>query len=92
VVPAAGADGSPARLVGELHITIDVLRRLVAQAGIQRRSPQVPSARWRRLATDRRLTERADQRGFADLGAWLADLDTSVREQLFNVAIQQADA
>jgi len=39
---------------GELHTTIDVVRRLVDLAGIQRSSPKVCSARQRRRATDQR--------------------------------------
>jgi hypothetical protein len=51
-------DASLVQLAGELHTTIDVIRRLIDQAGIQRSSPKVRSGRQRRLATDRRLTER----------------------------------
>jgi len=66
-------DASLVQLAGELHTTIDVIRRLIDQAGIQRSSPKVRSARQRRLATDRRLTERAAQLGFASLQAYLVD-------------------
>ncbi len=66
-------DASLTQLAGELRTTIDVIRRLVHEAGIHRSSPKVRSARQRRLATDQRLTERAAQLGFADLGAYLVD-------------------
>ncbi len=52
---------------------MDVIRRLIGEAGIQRGSPKVRSARQRRLATDWRLTERTAQLGFASLQAYLAD-------------------
>jgi AraC-like DNA-binding protein len=80
-------DASLAQLAGELHTTIDVVRRLIAQAGIQRSSPKVRSARQRRHATDQRLTERAGELGFADLGAYLAD---RVAEQAWTL-VQIAD-
>jgi hypothetical protein len=66
-------DASLAQLAGELHTTIDVVRRLIDEAGIHRFSPKARSARQRRRATDRHLTQRAAQLGFADLGAYLAD-------------------
>ena len=66
-------DASLAQLASELHTTIDVICRLIDQAGIQRSSPKVRSARQRRRATDQRLTERAMQLGFASLQAYLAD-------------------
>jgi hypothetical protein len=50
-----------------------VIRRLLAEAGIHRSPPKVRSACQRRLATDRRLTERAAWLGFAGLQAYLAD-------------------
>ncbi len=61
-----------AQLAGELDTTIDVVRRLLDQAGIQRSSWKVRSARQRRT-TDRRLTERAARLGFVSLHAYLAD-------------------
>ena len=79
-------DASLTRLAGELHTTIDVVRRLVAQAGIQRSSPKVRSARQGRRATDQRLTERAGQLGFADLGAYLVDRVTERVWTLVQVA------
>jgi len=66
-------DAGLTRLAGELHTTIDVIRRLIGEAGIHRSSPKVRSARQRRRAIDQRLTERAAELGFADLGAYLAD-------------------
>ncbi len=79
-------DASLAQLAGELHTTIDVIRRLVDQAGIQRSSPKVRSARQRRRATDQRLTERAMQLGFASLQAYLADCLTQRAWTLVQVA------
>jgi hypothetical protein len=64
---------SVAQLASELHTTIDVIRRLIDQAGMHRSPRTVLSACQRRLATDRHLTERAGQLGFADLEAYLAD-------------------
>jgi hypothetical protein len=66
-------DASLTQLASELHTTIDVTRRLLDQASIHRSSWKVRSARQRRRATDQRLTQRASQLGFADLGAYLAD-------------------
>jgi hypothetical protein len=66
-------DASLTQLAAELHTTIDVVRGLIDQAGIRRASPKVRSARFRRRTTDRRLTKRAGQLGFADLRAYLAD-------------------
>jgi hypothetical protein len=66
-------DASLTRLAGELQTTIDVIRRLIDQAGIHCSSPKVRSARQRRRATDQRLTIRAEQLGFASLQAYLAD-------------------
>jgi hypothetical protein len=51
-------DASLTRLAGELHTTIDVVRRLVDEAGVHRSSPKVRGGRQRRRATDQRLTER----------------------------------
>jgi transcriptional regulator of acetoin/glycerol metabolism len=66
-------DASLAQLAGELDTTIDVARRLLDQAGIQRSSWKVRSARQRRRTTDQRLKERAAQLGFVSLHAYLAD-------------------
>jgi len=66
-------DASLAQLAGELHTTIDVVRRLVDQAGIHRSPRPARSARHRRHATDQRLTKRGVQLGFASLQAYLAD-------------------
>jgi hypothetical protein len=63
-----------------------VIRRLIAQAGIHRASPKIRSARSRRRATDQRLTERAAQFGFADLGAYLTDRVTGRAWTLGQVA------
>jgi hypothetical protein len=80
-------DASLIQLAGELDATIDVVRRLVALAGIQRSSPKVRSARSRRRrATDQHLTERAAQLGFADLGAYLAGRVTQWAWTLVQVA------
>jgi hypothetical protein len=61
-------DASLTRLAGEPHTTIDVIRRLVAQASIHRSAPKVRSARQRRRATDQHLTELVAQRGLLTLG------------------------
>lgn len=66
-------DASLAQLAGELDTTIDVLRRLIVEAGIHRSTPKVRSARQRRRATDQPLTERAAQLGFPGVQAYLAD-------------------
>ncbi len=66
-------DASLTQLAGELHTTIDVIRRLIGQAGIHRSPRTVGSARRRHGTTDRRLTERAGQLGFSSLQAYLAD-------------------
>jgi DNA-binding NtrC family response regulator len=66
-------DASLTQLAAELHTTIDVIRRLIDQAGIHRSSAKVRSARQRRRTTDQRLTERAAQLGPATLQAYLAD-------------------
>jgi hypothetical protein len=46
-------DASLTWLAGELHTTIDVIRRLIDQASIHRSSPRVRGARQRRRATNR---------------------------------------
>jgi DNA-binding NtrC family response regulator len=79
-------DASLTQLASKLHTTIDVVRRLVDKAGIQRSSPKVRSARQRRRATDRRLNQRAGELGFADLGAYLADRVTQRAWPLSQVA------
>jgi hypothetical protein len=79
-------DASLTQLARELHTTIDVVRRLIDEAGIHRSSPKVRSARQRRRATDQRLTRRAGQLGFADLGAYLADRVTKRAWTLVQVA------
>jgi hypothetical protein len=79
-------DASLARLAGELHTTIDMLRRLIGQAGIHRASAKVRSARSRRLATDERLTERAAQLGFASLQAYLGNRVTDLAWSLRQIA------
>jgi hypothetical protein len=66
-------DVSLAQVVGELHTTIDAVRRLVDEAGIHRSSPKVRSARERRRGTDQHLTKRAGQLGFGSLEAYLID-------------------
>jgi len=79
-------DASLTQLAGELHSTIDVIRRLIEEAGIQRSSPKVRSARQRRRTTDQRLTKRATQLGFASLHAYLADRITQQGWKLTQVA------
>jgi transcriptional regulator of acetoin/glycerol metabolism len=74
-------DASLTQLASELHTTIDVVRRL-----IERSSAKVRSARQRRRATDRRLTERATQLGFASLQAYLADRVTQQAWTLTQIA------
>ncbi len=60
--------------------------RLIDQAGLQRSSPKVRSARSRRRATDQHLTQRAGQLGFADLAAYLADRITHRAWTLVQIA------
>jgi hypothetical protein len=79
-------DASLTQLAGELHTTRDVVCRLIRQAGIQRSSPKVRSARSRRRATDQHLTQRAGQLGFADLEAYLAERVTERAWTLVQVA------
>jgi hypothetical protein len=79
-------DASLTQLAAELHTGIGVIRRLIDEAGVHRSSPEVRSARQRRLATDRRLTDRAGQLGFANLGAYLADRVTQRTWTLVQVA------
>ena len=56
------------------------------EAGIHRSSPKVRSARQRRRTTDQRLSKRAAQLGFADLGAYLADRVTQRAWTLAQIA------
>jgi len=63
LVARSQSDASLTQLASELHTTIDVIRRLLAEAGIHRSSPKIRGARQRRRATDRRLTERAARLG-----------------------------
>jgi hypothetical protein len=86
LVARSQQDTSLTQLANELHTTISVIRRLIDEACIRRCSPRVRGARQRRRATDRRLTERAAQLGFADLGAYLADRVTRQRWLLTEVA------
>jgi hypothetical protein len=79
-------DASLAQLAGELDTTVDVVRRLLDQAGIHRSSPKVRSARQRRRTTDQRLTERAAQLGFVSLHAYLVDRVTRQGWPLTKVA------
>jgi DNA-binding NtrC family response regulator len=79
-------DASLTQLAGELHTTIDVIRRRIAQAGIHHASPKVRSARFRRRTTDRRLTARAARLGFASLQAYLLDRVTRQGWPLTKVA------
>jgi AraC-like DNA-binding protein len=81
-------DASLAQLAGELGTTIDVIRRLIGEAGIHRTLPKVRSARQRRRATDQRLTERAAQLGFASLHAYLADRVAEQEWKLIQVAAE----
>jgi len=64
---------SLAQLASELDTTVDVIGRLLDQAGIRRSPRPVRSAHQRRRATDQRLTERAAQLGFPNLQAYLTD-------------------
>jgi transcriptional regulator of acetoin/glycerol metabolism len=79
-------DASLAQLAGELDTTVDVIRRLIDEAGIHRSPRKVRSARRRRRATDQRLTERAAQLGFASLQAYLVDRVTRQAWPLAQVA------
>src|SRR6266540_4524008 len=79
-------DASLAQLAGELDTTIDVVRRLLNQAGIQRSPRMVRSARQRRRTTDQRLTQRAAQLGFVSLHAYLADRVTRQAWPLTQIA------
>jgi hypothetical protein len=85
-VAPSRSDASLTQLAGELHTTIDVIRRLIDQAGIHRSSPKVRSARQRRRATDQRLTQRAAQLGFPNLQAYLSDRVTRQAWPLAQVA------
>lgn len=67
VVRCQGDTSLMTQLAGELHTTIDVVRRLIVEAGIQRSSLKVCGARRRRRATDQQCTIRAEQLGFASL-------------------------
>jgi hypothetical protein len=79
-------DASLAQLADELDTTIDVVRRLLDQAGIQRSPRPVRSARRRRRTTDQGLTKRATQLGFASLQAYLADRVTQQAWPLTQIA------
>ncbi len=79
-------DASLAQLAGELDTTIDVVRRLVDQAGIRRSPRPARSARQRRRATDQHLTQRARQLGFASFQAYLVDRTTRQAWPLTQVA------
>lgn len=57
----------------ELGTTVPVIRRLLADAGINRPPQPVMTARHRRRSTDQRLAMRAAQLGFATLDGYLAD-------------------
>ena len=83
LVARSQQDASLAQLASELHTTIDVIHRLIDQAGIHRSPAKVRSARQRRRTTDRRLTERAAQLGFASLPAYLVD---RVRERAWTLS------
>jgi hypothetical protein len=79
-------DASLTQLAGELHTTTDVIRRLIAQAGIHRSSPKVRSALQRRRTTNQRLTQRAAQLRFASLQAYLIDRTTRQAWTLTQIA------
>ncbi len=79
-------DASLTQLAGELHTTIDVVRRLIDEAGIHRASPKARSTRSRRRATDQHLTQRAAGLGFASLQAYLIDRTTRQAWTLTQIA------
>jgi transcriptional regulator of acetoin/glycerol metabolism len=79
-------DASLTQLAGELHTTIDVVRRLLNQASIHRSPRPARSARQRRRTTDQRLTKHAAQLGFANLHAYLADRVTRQAWPLTQIA------
>jgi hypothetical protein len=64
---------SPAQLASELGTTTPVVRRLLGTAGITPSPRRVTAAHTRRATTDRQLTIRAAEPGFASLRACLAD-------------------
>jgi len=76
-------DADVAQLASELDTTIEVIGRLLAQAGHGRPPRPTHSAHQRRHATDQRLTSRAVQLGFTDLPAYLAD---RVAQQAWSLA------
>lgn len=65
-------DATLAQLADELDTTVEVIGRLLVQAGI-RRCPRPLRGAHQRRATEQRLTQRAAQLGFASLQAYLAD-------------------
>jgi len=66
-------DASLAQLASELDTHVEVVSRLLDQAGIRRSPRPARSTHQRRHSTDRRLTDRTIQLGFPSLQAYLAD-------------------
>jgi hypothetical protein len=66
-------DASLTQLASELGATMDVICRLLDQAGIERSPRPAPSASQRRRTTDQRLAAMVAELGFASLRAYLAD-------------------
>ena len=73
LVARSQQDASLAQLASELDTTVDVAGRLLDQAGVRRSPRPARIAHQRHHSTDRRLTDRAAQLGFASLPAYLAD-------------------
>ncbi len=73
LVARSQQDASLAQLASELDTTVDAIGRLLDQAGIRRSPRPARSTHQRHHSTDRRLTDRAAQLGFASLPAYLAD-------------------
>ncbi len=73
LVARSQQDASLTQLASGLDATVEVIGRLLDQAGIRRSPPPARGAHQRHRATDQRLTDRATQLGFASLQAYLAD-------------------
>src|SRR6266540_5221888 len=69
----AQQQASPAQLASELDTTTTVVRRLLDTAAITPSPRRVTAAHTRRTSTDRQLTPRAAELGFASLQAYLTD-------------------
>ena len=66
-------DVDVAQLASELDTTVEVIGRLLGQAGLRRRPREASRASRRRHATDQRLQARVVQLGFPGLRAYLDD-------------------